>query len=71
MLNERIFVRTLFWQLFSSYMYVEKQRLCVKFVRLTLMKLTAGRQSEVRILIILTVTQITYHYDKFTLPDSA
>jgi len=34
-----------FWQLFSSYMYVPKQRLYEKFVRLTLMKLTPARSS--------------------------
>jgi len=31
-----------FWQLFSSYMYVEKRRSYEKFFRLTLMKLTTG-----------------------------
>jgi len=33
------FVRMSFWQLFSSYMYVERRRSYEKFVRLTLMKL--------------------------------
>jgi len=36
------FVRTLFWQLISSYMYVEKRRLYKKFVQKMLIKLTAG-----------------------------
>jgi len=38
-------VQTLFWQLFSSYMYVEKRRSYQKFVHFTLMKLTTGRVS--------------------------
>jgi len=40
------FVRMLFWQLFSSYMYVEKaakMMLYEKFVCKMLMKLTAGK----------------------------
>ncbi len=42
------FVQTLFWQLFSSYMYVvkaAKTMLYEKFVRLTLMKLTPQRKT--------------------------
>jgi len=41
----KFLVRTLFRQLFSSYMYVEKRRSYQKFVHFTLMKLTTGRVS--------------------------
>jgi len=40
--HSRFFVRMSFRQLFSSFMYVEKQHSYVKFARLTLMKLTVG-----------------------------
>jgi len=47
--SRAFFIRTLFQQLFSSYMYVEKRHSYKKFVRKMLMKLTAcGKYGHAR-----------------------